>query len=534
MLAKFVVSRVSRTTVLLVAAILTAAVVFHDALQELVHRWTQQDEYSHSFLIPFVAVWLLWLRRDALRTNTGCPTWLGPALVLSALAIHVIGELGAIFILSQIGLWIALVGIVLAIGGYTLLRAAFVPIAFLLFAIPLPYFVDSILTLRLQLVSSELGAFFIRMFGIPVYLDGNIIDLGDYKLQVAEACSGLRYLYPLLSLSFLAAYLFQAPRWQRVLIFLSGIPIAIGMNGLRIGLVGVMVDRFGSRMADGALHMFEGWVIFVACTAVLAAEIFLMAAISGRAFTEAFYVPSGARAFAVPQSHPASMRPLMACLVLLCAGGLAVSSLSGRSEAVPERTRFVEFPTRIDQWQGHTSLLDPDSERVLGLSDYILSDYIRPDGEMVNLYVAYYASQRDGESPHSPIVCIPGGGWTIMKIAQIDYGGIGQRQPINRVVIQKGDLKQLVYYWFDERGRPIASEWWAKIYLLTDAVLRNRTDGALIRLTTQVLPSETDADADRRLQSFMQEAVPTLSQFLPPAATQQTRSSADPLQGGQS
>jgi exosortase D (VPLPA-CTERM-specific) len=534
MLPKFVVSRVSRTTVLLVAAILTTAVVFHDALQELVHRWTQQDEYSHSFLIPFVAVWLLWLRRDALRTNTGCPTWLGPALVLSALAIHVIGELGAIFILSQIGLWIALVGIVLAIGGYTLLRAAFVPIAFLLFAIPLPYFVDSILTLRLQLVSSELGAFFIRMFGIPVYLDGNIIDLGDYKLQVAEACSGLRYLYPLLSLSFLAAYLFQAPRWQRVLIFLSGIPIAIGMNGLRIGLVGVMVDRFGSRMADGALHMFEGWVIFVACTAVLAAEIFLMAAISGRAFTEAFYVPSGARAFAVPQSHPASMRPLMACLVLLCAGGLAVSSLSGRSEAVPERTRFVEFPTRIDQWQGHTSLLDPDSERVLGLSDYILSDYIRPDGEMVNLYVAYYASQRDGESPHSPIVCIPGGGWTITKIEQIDYGGIGQRQPINRVVIQKGDLKQLVYYWFDERGRPIASEWWAKIYLLTDAVLRNRTDGALIRLTTQVLPSETDADADRRLQSFMQEAVPTLSQFLPPAATQQTRSSADPLQGGQS
>ena len=88
------------------------------------------------------------------------------------------------------------------------------------------------------------------MFGIPVYLDGNIIDMGNYKLQVVEACSGLRYLYPLLSLSFLAAYLFHAPLWQRAVVFLSSIPIAIGMNGFRIGLVGVLVDRWGTQMAE--------------------------------------------------------------------------------------------------------------------------------------------------------------------------------------------------------------------------------------------------------------------------------------------
>ena len=158
-----------------------------------------------------------------------------------------------------------LIGIVLGIGGYSLLRVAFIPIAFLLFAIPLPYFIDAVLTLRLQLVSSELGVFFIRMFGIPVYLDGNIIDMGNYKLQVVEACSGLRYLYPLLSLSFLAAYLFHAPLWQRGLVFLSSIPIAIGMNGFRIGLVGLLVDRWGTAMAEGVLHFFEGWVVFLAC-----------------------------------------------------------------------------------------------------------------------------------------------------------------------------------------------------------------------------------------------------------------------------
>ena len=173
---------------------------------------------------------------------------------LLALAMHLTGELSAIFILSQIGFVVALIGVVLGTGGYPLLQVTFVPILFLLFAIPLPYFIELVLTLRLQLVSSELGLFFIRMFGIPVYLDGNIIDLGNYKLQVVEACSGLRYLYPLLGLSFLAAYLFHAPLWQRGLVLLSSIPIAIGMNGFRIGIVGVLVDRWGTQMAEGVLH----------------------------------------------------------------------------------------------------------------------------------------------------------------------------------------------------------------------------------------------------------------------------------------
>ena len=187
---------------------------------------------------------------------------------------NVIGQLSAIFILSQVGFVVALAGIVLAVGGYSLLRVTLFPIVFLLFAIPLPYFVDSVLTLQLQLVSSELGVFVIQLFQIPVYLDGNIIDLGTSRLLVAEACSGLRYLYPLLCLSFLAAYLFQAPIWQRVIVFLSAIPITIAMNGFRIGLVGILVSKWGAEQAEGLLHLFEGWVIFIACAAFISGRDF--------------------------------------------------------------------------------------------------------------------------------------------------------------------------------------------------------------------------------------------------------------------
>src|SRR5260221_8743146 len=198
-----------------------AYATFRDGIWELVRRWRDQEEYSHGFLIPVIVAWLLWTRRAALISNIGQPSWLGAAALLLAAAMHITGKLSSLFFLSHFGFIVALVGITLGIGGLSLLRVAFVPIVFLIFAIPLPYFIDAVLSWRLQIISSELGVAFIRLFQIPVYLEGNVIDLGQYKLQVVEACSGLRYLYPLMSLGFLAAYFFHAPLWQRAFVFLS-------------------------------------------------------------------------------------------------------------------------------------------------------------------------------------------------------------------------------------------------------------------------------------------------------------------------
>ncbi len=338
-------------------AALLAAVAFRGTLYELIMRWASEEEYSHGFLVPLVSMWLLWKRRYALLANIAEPAWTGPILILVALLIYVVGQLSSIFILSPLAFVVTLFGICLACGGLPLLRVAFVPIAFLVFAIPLPHFIDANLTLELQLVSSKLGATFIRMFQIPVYLEGNVIDLGNYKLQVVEACSGLRYLFPLFSLSFLAAYLFQAPIWQRALLLFSSIPITIAMNGFRIGLVGVTVDRWGPQMADGVLHFFEGWIIFVAAGLLIVLEAKLLQRISGGRFEDL----SGSKSEAVQKSgrvksRAIDMRQLWACLLLICATMLVSPLTSGRSEVVPERNRFVTFPTRIGNWQGNAFL----------------------------------------------------------------------------------------------------------------------------------------------------------------------------------
>jgi EpsI family protein len=146
------------------------------------------------------------------------------------------------------------------------------------------------------------------------------------------------------------------------------------------------------------------------------------------------------------------------------------------------------------------------------LDDYVLADYGKSDGKAVNLYVAYYASQRTGESPHSPLVCIPGGGWSITKFERLDTD---TARPLNRAIIERNGARQLVYYWYEERGRSIASEYWSKWYLLSDAITKNRSDGALVRLITALAPGELERDADNRLQALMQDLRPSLRGFLP-------------------
>ena len=509
-------------------AVLLAAIAFRGALFELVRRWTVQEEYSHGFLIPVVSAWLVWIRRDALLASFGPPSWIGVLLILSGTVLQLVGLFSAIFILSQLAFIIVLLGITVAVGGLSLLRGAFFPIVFLIFAIPLPYFIDAMLSLKLQLVSSELGVFFIRLFGIPVYLDGNLIDLGTYKLQVVDACSGLRYLFPLFSLSILAAYLFNAPLWQRILILLSSIPITVAMNGFRIGIVGLTMDRWGPRMADETLHFFEGWIIFIASALLLAVEAYLLALFSGRRFFEIFRVPGDAPK-SLPQKKNESgghIIPLYASLLLTCLMVFTSALVSNRSEIIPERSRFVTFPTTIGEWRGRASQLETWAESALAVDDYVLADYSKLDGKGVNLYVAYYASQRTGESPHSPLVCIPGTGWSITRLERLDTN---TTHPINRAIIERNGSKQLVYYWYEERGRSIASEYWSKWYLFSDAIIKNRSDGALVRLITTIAPSELERDADNRLRSFMSALLPNLRDYLPSeVATNSARSHFGP------
>lgn len=497
-------------------ALVLAFIAYFGGLSDLVSRWNKQEEYGHGYFIPLISLWFLWSRKDALIASIGAASWAGPALIAIGSIGLLLGELTAVYLLIQISFLLTIIGLVLAYGGPSLLKVSILPIAFLIFAIPLPYFVGAQLSWRLQIVSSGLGVAILRLLGNSVYLEGNVIDLGLYKLQVVEACSGLRYLYPLLSISFLMAYMYKAKLWQRIFIFLSAIPITVVMNSLRIAMVGVLVNQWGNGMADGFLHYFEGWIIFMVCLLLLMAEVVLLEKLGQkRSFWQAVDVPViSAVKPSMPQTQP--NKPLLLSIACILVSIIAVSLLSGRQEITPQREKLAGFPEKIGEWKARESSLPTEIEKYLGVDDYLLADYSNSNKDSINFYVAYYASQRKGVSPHSPQVCMPGGGWIISSLDRITIDVAGKKDfHVNRTVINKDNDKQVVYYWFEQRGRHIANEYYMKWYLLLDSIQKNRTDGALVRVTSYLRPNESEDQVDKRIQSFLQKSVPLLDAYVP-------------------
>jgi exosortase D (VPLPA-CTERM-specific) len=494
---------------------------FWGGISELVGRWGKQEEYSHGFLIPLVSAYLIWNRRDLLKSLEFKPVWFPVILVAIGIAISALGEVSALYVLIHFSLILIILAMAWALMGWQAFKYIFIPLALLAFAIPLPYFIEAALTADLQLISSRLGVAFIRFFNIPVFAEGNVIDLGIYQLQVVEACSGLRYLYPLMGVGFIMVYLYQVEIWKRALVFLSTIPVTIFMNSLRIGVIGVLVDNWGIGMAEGFLHYFEGWIIFVACLSILLAEMWLLNRIGKRpvSFASSFGMPLSPELPTENIEHRTREipKPFIACVVLIVLSFGIIKSIDTRAEVIPEREQFVGFPLYFDGWQGKQENLRQIISDKLGFTDYLLNNYSRDGGPPVNFYVAYYASQRKGLSPHSPRVCVPGGGWSITEIERtvIDVKNRDTPLNINRAVVQNGRNRQLVYYWFKQRGRDIANEYWMKWYLLTDSLSMNRTDGSLVRLVTPISPDEKDADADKRLQAFLADIEGKLDIYVP-------------------
>lgn len=508
--------------VLAALGLAAAIATFYSGLRFMVVSWEQVEEYSYGYFIPVITAFLIWQRSDRLREMELHGAWSGLVLVALALLMGVVGEFSAVRLFSQYGFVVALFGLSVCCIGWRGTRVIAVPLAFLFFMIPLPQFLLRELSQSLQLISSEIGVALIRAFGISVFLEGNVIDLGSFKLQVVDACSGLRYLFPLMVLGLLAAYFFQAPWWKRALIVVSTVPLTIVINSLRIGLIGVTVEYWGPAMAEGLLHDFEGWFMFMICLVLLVGEMALLARIGrrGQSLRAVFGLEYPDP---VPQGTAVHTRrfsaPLAAGGVLLAAAGATLLLSPAREQVKPERTPFSLFPMQFDGWTGRPDHIERDILAWLAVDDHVIANYSRGEEPWVNFYSAYYATQSGGQSAHSPRTCMPGGGWVITQFSTTTVplppaaGVTGL--PVNRAVIQKGEQRQLVYYWFNQRGRTLTNELAVKWYILQDGITRSRSDGALIRLVTPIGRGEDIAQAERRLTGFTATLLPRLRQHIP-------------------
>jgi len=203
-------------------------------------------------------------------------------------------------------------------------------------------------------------------------------------------------------------------------------------------------------------------------------------------------------------------------LVLIFAAGALVNFWSYLGEAHVDRKELKDFPQNLDTWQktGTDQTLDDATLKVLRASDYLLREFRKPNGQVANLYVGYYATQRSGATYHSPLNCLPGSGWTLSQPGKATIAlPDGSSFVANKYVIQNGDYKSFMIYWYEGRGRNVASEYWGKIYTVLDSVRLRRSDGAMVRVTVPFRDSE--AQAQRTAIEFASAASTVLPQFVP-------------------
>lgn len=495
--------------------------IYYDGLVRMLDNWTNHEEYSHGWFIPVLSGLLIWQQKDKIAKIPVIKSSLGLYLTLFGVLVYFLGEMSAITVIVMYSFIIVLAGITLTLVGVGIFKRIWVAFIFLLFMLPIPRVIYQQISQQLQLISSEIGVFFIRLLDISVYLEGNVIDLGNYKLQVVEACSGLRYLFPLVSLSFICVYFYRETMWKRVVVFLSSIPITILLNSFRIGVIGVLVEYYGIEQAEGFLHDFEGWIIFMICMGILIMEMWMFHKMSSndQPFSNVFGID-------YPDLPPKNTtfverswnKSYIAALSIVAVTAVLAASVAEREEFIPEHKSLAMFPMQVQGWNGVTGRLERDVVEQLNFSSYVLADYRKNSNQAVSFYSAYYKTQRRGDSIHSPRACLPGGGWKISSLEQVSLPNVATDTgalSVNRVVIEKGDIKQLVYYWFKQRHRNETSEYAIKWYLFWDALTINRTDGALIRLTTFVQPGEDLADSDQLLSDFIADTYSELSEYVP-------------------
>lgn len=251
--------------------LLTAAftALYYPVVVSLVRQWMQDPNYSYGFFVPlFSALWC-WMHRDAWMRCAIFPSNSGLIVIAMALALLVIGMLGAEVFLQRISLIMLLGGLVAYFAGWKMLRGVLAPILFLFLMVPLPAIIFNEVAFPLQLLASRLSAFCLSSLHVPVVCEGNVIILPSITLDIAEACSGIRSLMSLATLAIIYGSFAERRNWMRWVLAILAVPIAVMANALRIVGAAIFGYYWGPRFAEGFFHSFSGWLVFVLALSLL-------------------------------------------------------------------------------------------------------------------------------------------------------------------------------------------------------------------------------------------------------------------------
>ena len=498
----------------------------------MVIQWSQDENYSHGFLVPLIAGYFVYIRWAELKDSPATPWKAGLLLVFFALFQLLVGWLGTEYFTMRSSLIVLLAGLSLSLFGVTIFRILTLPLAYLFFMVPIPYIIYDSMAFPLKLFVTKVSVQTLKAVGIVVMREGNIIMFPAITLEVADACSGIRSLVSLLALAVAYAFFIRIATWKRWLLICSAVPIAVFTNATRVIVTGFLAQYWGEKAAQGFFHEFAGMAVF-ALAMVMLVSLGTLLSRGERSVGSGEALEAGKRGSVesgeeekresdvIASPHPRILASpdsripayfFITILIMFTAVGLYVNL--HQDLQVPVRKSFDQFPTTVSGWRMVAEYSMSDSiQKVLKATDTISRQYVDTDGKSVSLYIGYHGGGKGSGAIHSPKNCLPGSGWFEISTKKSELVLSGETIHLVHSAYQKGSSKEMFVYWFQARNKTLNDEYSLKLAEITNSVLYRRRDTAFIRIS---VPFETDQQAAIALgERFVKDFYPTIRGFLP-------------------
>jgi len=487
-------------------------------LKSMVHIWWENEDYSYGFLIPLASAYLLWERRKTLEGIPVRSAWgIMPVLAFFIL-LSLYGILGSSGNISMPSIPILIILFAGFCFGIECVRRLILPLGFLFFMVPVPDVIERHIGMHLKAISSKLGGNIIGACNIPVHVSGNVIDLGVTQLQVVDACSGMRYIFPLLALGILYANFFERVPWKRVFCVLVTIPLGVLFNSLRIGATGILTEMFGPKVAEGFFHDLSGFVLFIFAFIMLLLIGRILAVFSPKTMA-AKGSPAPQTGNAAQPAHDEQKRAgafLLSTAALVCVAFLSLSTNS--MSAVKIDGGIQGFPLLVGEWHGSNETVGQDIIKRSGAEEAFSGRFVSGSGADVFLYIGYRSTAflANENFFHSPTACIPSSGWLEKEVKRRTIGHVPHFGNLNvtQMVIEREGVRQLLYFWFQTKDEATHDKNINRYHLSLHAIRRDNTYDLFIRPVTPINSAEGIEDAERRLDGFVRSMMPVLLDFL--------------------
>lgn len=475
--------------------------------RDLLDLWWNRYGFSHGFLVPLVSLYFAWLQWPVLRLTPIAPS-IGPGLLwlVSATALLLASEVAGILTTGSVALILLLAALVLLLRGMAHLRALAFPLAYLVFMTPLLDVLTQPLEWPFQLLTANMSVWMLQALGIPVLLENRIdIILPTVTLEVARECSGAGLLIAVLAIGFPLAYLTLRAWWSRLTLVASSIMIAVVANWVRLTVMGVYAQA-GGKDLHGPYHILQGllvdWVAF--------GFLFVGAWLLGR-LERIIPVPVLPREPTASQNfmlhHPSSSRAWWLAFATVAAAALVLYSLDRGTATL--KHNLATFPLVIGEWMVDHNLNDASPIEMQNVDDSLVRTYRRADGQQVHLYVAYTKAQRQGKE-------LVG-----MQTASLHENAVSVALPVgegsepaNRTVIVRSRRPIPALFWYHIDGASYTDRYQAKLATVKQALLRGRTDGALVLVSAEPRSGGSE-EAWRVQEKFAGVLFPLMQEYLP-------------------